>query len=298
MPENLYGQIGNDDMLMALCIYAIGYFPFAAYHYINRPNGMEGANGQYLLKYCVEGEGWVELGGTRYPVSANQFFIIPMDKPHSYGSAGNKKWTVYWVRFGGHLAPYFSAGFVKPTTIKAGVTSRIGFRQNTFEEMYNVLDKGFTLDSLRYSSSLLFTYLGSFRFLTIYRKSMISTSEVSNEHALLNEIIHFMQEKLEKRITLRELADYSGFSVTQMSYIFRKYTGYPPIAYFNILKMKRACFLLTHTSLKVYQICYKSGFEDPYYFSRLFKKTIGISPEQYRQKNGSGNSEFLPLNSL
>lgn len=297
IPEDIADQVGGDDFLMSLCIYAIGYFPYASHHYINRPNGMEGAKGQYLLKYCIEGSGWCEFEGKRYPVEANQFFILPMDKPHSYGSEDGKKWTVYWVRFGGNLAPYFSIGFERPTTIKVGVTSRIEYRQNTFEEMYNVLDKGFTLDSLRYASSLLFTYLGSFKFLAIYRSSMESTMETVSEHPLAKELIHFMQEKIEKRITLQDLSSYSGFSVSQMSYLFRKHIGYSPIVYFNIIKMRRACWLLTHTSLKIYQISYKLGYEDSYYFSRLFKKTIGVSPEDYRQ-NRLVKTEFLPINFL
>ncbi len=298
MPEHLYEQIGSDNMLMALCIYAIGYFPFASHHYINRPNGMEGTKGQYLLKYCIEGNGWYEIEGKHYSVVSNQFFILPMDKPHSYGSEDGKKWTVYWIRFGGSLAPYFSTEFIKPTTIKEGVTSRIGYRQNIFEEMYNVLDKGFTLDNLRYATSLLFTYLGSFKFLPIYRSSMEKTTEAVTASAMMEEIVHFMQENVEKRITLQDLSNYSGFSISQMSYLFRKHIGYAPMTYFNMLKVKRACFLLTRTPLKIHQICYKLGFEDSYYFSRLFKKNEGISPGQYRQNNGSKNTMFLPLNSL
>lgn len=296
MPESMKGMLGQEEILSALCIYAIGYFPYAANHYIKRPHGMKGAEGQYLLNYIVEGEGWCEIEGKRYDVKANQFFIFPMNKPHAYGSVQGKKWTVYWVRFGGSLASYYSAGFEKPTTVKVGVTSRIRFRQNTFEEMYNVLDKGFTLDSLCYASSLLFTYLGSFMFLNTYRNSMTNTTiDVTNKFSLLQELTHFMQERLEERLTLKEISDYSGYSVTQISDIFRKNTGYAPMAYFNIMKMQHACWLLTHTTLKINQICYKSGIEDPYYFSRLFKKIIGVSPQSYRENNRSANTSFLPI---
>ena len=226
----------------------------------------------------------------------NQFFIFPMDKPHSYGSSNGRKWTVYWVRYGGSLAKDFSLGFESPTNIKVGVTSRIRFRQNTFEEMYNILDKGFTLDSLCYASSLLFTYLASFMYLSVYRNSMISAMEAANEYSLLQELVHFMQEKLEERLTLKQLSDYSGFSSTYLYYLYRKHTGHAPITYFNNMKIERACWLLTHTSLKVNQVCYKLGIEDAKYFCRLFKKTVGVSPMEYREKRGSVKTICLPLN--
>ena len=288
MPQSLYNALRGEDLLMSLCIYAIGYFPHASHHLINRPGGMEGARGQYLLNYCVEGKGWCQLGGRRFPVSANQFFIFPMDTPHSYGSAEGSKWTVYWVRFGGSLAGYFSAGFCEPATIKAGITSRIGFRQDLFEEMYNILDKSYSLENLCYASSLLFSYMASFKFLGAYRKSSDRIITAVNEGALVSEMVHFMQERLEKRITLQDLSDYTGYSVTQMSLIFRRHTGRSPMSYFNLLKIRRACWLLEHTTLKVYQICYKSGFDDPYYFSRLFKKIVGTSPQAYRDEGPAG----------
>lgn len=285
MPESMYGILEKDNILAALCIYAIGYFPFASHHLIERPHGMNGAHGQYLLHYCVEGEGWCELEGNRYTVTANQFFIFPMDKPHCYGSANGGKWTVYWVRYGGSLAKDFSVGYERPTTIKADTTSRIRFRQNLFEEMYNILVKGYTLENLCYSSCLLFTYLGSFRYLKTYRQIMDRKMVVANENALVRDMIHFMEERVEKRVTLQEMSEYTGFSIRHMSRVFRKHTGYAPIAYFNIMKIRYACRLLDYTILKIHQVCYKLGFQDICYFSRLFKKVTGISPDAYIKEN-------------
>ena len=98
MPEAMLGLLDEEELLKTLCIHAIGYFPYASHHFISRPRGMEDAAGQYLLHYCVEGEGWCEIRGQRYGVKPSQFFIFPVDEPHSYGSAEGSKWTVYWVR--------------------------------------------------------------------------------------------------------------------------------------------------------------------------------------------------------
>ncbi len=54
------------------------------------------------------------------------------------------------------------------------------------------------------------------------------------------------------------------------------------MAYINQLKVQAACHWLEQTELRVNQICHKVGIEDPYYFSRLFAKTMGVSPQEYR----------------
>jgi AraC-like DNA-binding protein len=56
------------------------------------------------------------------------------------------------------------------------------------------------------------------------------------------------------------------------------------MVYFNHLKMQRACQLLQFTGLRIKEIAAEFGFEDPYYFSRLFTKTMGVSPTDYRNK--------------
>ena len=61
-------------------------------------------------------------------------------------------------------------------------------------------------------------------------------------------------------------------------------TGFSPIEYFNHLKVQKACQYLLFTDLRVKEIADKLGIEDPYYFSRMFSKLMGMSPGTYRTK--------------
>jgi AraC-like DNA-binding protein len=56
----------------------------------------------------------------------------------------------------------------------------------------------------------------------------------------------------------------------------------PPIDYFIHLKIQKACQLLYKDNIKVKEVAEAIGYEDPYYFSRLFKKYMNVSPEQYK----------------
>lgn len=53
------------------------------------------------------------------------------------------------------------------------------------------------------------------------------------------------------------------------------------------LKMKEACKLLRSTNLYIYEVAQQLGYQDQYYFSRIFKKVVGISPKEYK------NSEYF-----
>ena len=91
-----------------------------------------------------------------------------------------------------------------------------------------------------------------------------------------------MQENIERHISLEQLASFAGYTPGHFSTIFKRAIGHAPIAYFNLLKMQTACNLLDSTDMNINQIAAKLGFDDSYYFSRLFSKIMGMPPSAYR----------------
>lgn len=72
-------------------------------------------------------------------------------------------------------------------------------------------------------------------------------------------------------------------SVSHFSERFRRQTGQSPMAYFIHLRMRLACRLLDLSGKSVKTVALEVGYRDPYYFSRLFKKSMGLAPEKYRE---------------
>ena len=60
-------------------------------------------------------------------------------------------------------------------------------------------------------------------------------------------------------------------------------TGVTPIEFLAKARMHKALQLINNTSLQVSDIAYQCGYADPKYFSRVFKKTTGMSPSEYKQ---------------
>ncbi len=91
-----------------------------------------------------------------------------------------------------------------------------------------------------------------------------------------------MKSQLDKALKIEEMALYFNYSPSHFFSIFKKKTGFSPINYFNDLKIQKACQYLSFTSMSVKEISYTLGFNDPLYFSRLFKKIMGVPPLRYR----------------
>lgn len=262
-----------DPLVSSLYITDIGYYPHADGHRRERREPI----GEYVLIYCIEGQGWYEVRDRRYEVRANQFFILPANVAHTYAAESKQPWTIYWIHFTGDHAAVYSEGLLTPHDIRPALNSRISERQHVFEEIFSTLERSTDRESLRYASSLLHYYLATMRYLNHYRhQENIVNSDVVTASC------HYMQENLERRLTIDDLARFAGYSPSRFSALFRQQTGESPLNHFNRMKIERACLLLKTTDMRINQICHKVGFDDSYYFSRLFKQLTGLSPKHYR----------------
>lgn len=281
LPEMIIEMERQDPLVSSLYITDIGYYPHACHHFCERHEPIR----QNVLIYCVEGSGWYRVDDCRFEVEANQFFILPAGSPHAYGSNADRPWTIYWVHFTGDHAAVYAQGALRPQDVKPSVHSRISDRNNIFEEIFNTLTAGYDRETLRYVSSLLHYYLASMRYIQQFRASNDTAAKNGTETAetlLTTAAIHYMKENIEKRLALKEMADYIGFSPSHFSALFKQQTGQSPLNYFNLLKIQAACRMLQETDMRINQICHKVGIADSYYFSRLFTKIMGVPPKQYK----------------
>lgn len=277
LPQMILEMEATDPLVSSLYVTDIGYYPHAESHYRQRTEPIA----QHVLIYCVDGEGWFRIDGKEHAVRANQYFILPAGKPHAYGSGTANPWTIYWIHFMGPHADIYASGALLPQDVRPGLHSRINYRNSIFEEMFNTLYGGYNRESLRYVSSLLHYYLASMRYISTYRGAGNATEENNVAAAAM----HYMRENVEKRLSLAAIAAYAGYSPSHFSALFKRQTGRRPMEYFNGMKMEEACRMLRETDMRVNQICHKVGFDDCYYFSRLFSRAVGMAPKAYRARH-------------
>ncbi|MCH5599119.1 helix-turn-helix transcriptional regulator [Niabella ginsengisoli] len=104
------------------------------------------------------------------------------------------------------------------------------------------------------------------------------------EKGKIDIVIEHMQQNIMASVSLKDLASLIFMSPSHFSAMFKNKTGHPPLEYFNHLKIQRACQYLEFTAMPVKELCYELGLDDPFYFSRLFRKYMGESPLSYRKR--------------
>lgn len=276
IPTKVLEDFKTDKLGKLLYVTDIGFYPKAEFHFRKREE-LEAM--QYILIYCIEGEGWFESNGIKHKVQENNYFILAKNKAHSYGCNANKTWTIYWIHFDGELADYFANGLDKPQLILPEKNSRIEERLQLFEEIFATLKNGYSKNNLAYSTTCLFHFLSSLQFLSAYRE-IVSEERIQND--ITDQAIHFMRENIHRKVTLQSISTFVGYSTSHFSALFLRKTGFSPFNYLIQLKIQEACHLLDFTDMKINQISMSVGFDDPFYFSRIFSKTMGTSPIKYR----------------
>lgn len=97
----------------------------------------------------------------------------------------------------------------------------------------------------------------------------------------------YIEQNFRQRISLDEIAESLH---ANRSYLSRLYKSKSGVNLFDAILCKRieaAKEYLLHTDMKTYEISEAVGFEDAGYFSRVFKRQVGISPKEYRKKEGN-----------
>ena len=92
----------------------------------------------------------------------------------------------------------------------------------------------------------------------------------------------YIMEHYAEQIAVKTLADISNMSEPNFYAVFKKTVGDSPIAYLNHYRLSVGADFLTQTDKTINEISYSVGINNPLYFSKLFKKTYGMSPKKYR----------------
>lgn len=108
--------------------------------------------------------------------------------------------------------------------------------------------------------------------------------ENTKDYYPIRHSISWINKRWNKNDSIHEIAAVSQMSVGHLQRLFKKWSGMSPIAYRNMLRINHAKTMLRDTELAIGNIAFAVGFDDPLYFSKVFKAATGLSPREYRQQ--------------
>ena len=279
IPKDALERCRTMPLINSLFITRMGFYPRARSHYYQRPTGIS----QVILLYCTDGQGWIQLPSHRVTLAVGEVFAIPPNMPHSYGADTDNPWTIHWFHFSGT----YCGQAVSTIMDERGNTShalRVPYSDDRialFDRMFDTFLKGYSTSNLLFANLTLPYFLASFVLPENFQPDIVTSGTSPTDKAIL-----YMQANLSRAVTLDNIAQSANLSASFFSRKFRQDTGYAPIEYFNHLRVQRACQLLHFSDLRINEVASQLGIDDPFYFSRLFKKHMGVSPAEYKKSEG------------
>ena len=102
--------------------------------------------------------------------------------------------------------------------------------------------------------------------------------------ALVEKARQYVLDNVDKHIMLQDVADHVCISPGYLSALFKKQYNQNFVDYINEVKTQRACALIREGKYRIYEISYMLGFENAYYFTRVFKRHTGMTPTEYQKQ--------------
>ena len=273
IPADLERRFEDGQMSKQLYLTDIGFYPPVDRHLVERKEALL----SHVLIYCVGGEGWCQFEGRRQWVNRHSFVVLPAGAPHAYGNRVGRSWEIYWVHFKGVQSNLMAERLCGG---RYGVGTPLSPRRELlqlFQQTIADLELEASREAYWYANARLWHLLGDM----VYRRRF----DLGSEGKTIERALAIMKSRLEETLTLGELTSELGLSATYFCRLFKQRMDQAPIDYYIRLKVQRACQYLDFSDMAVQEVAASLGYADPYYFSRVFKRIMGVSPAQYRKGN-------------
>ncbi|XEC97425.1 helix-turn-helix domain-containing protein [Paenibacillus tarimensis] len=252
-----------------------------------------------FIEYCyvAEGNGFHHIGQETFPIHKGMLFVIPVGVAHVFRPATPERSSnppiVYNCLFDTQLAAQlsnFQEQLIQEHLYSLGSTTSSYFsvfdRDGSIESILMKMNREMSVKETG-SKTMLYALLSQL-IVTVYRiKYGNEEHATSNEAADFNHIILYLEQNFNQRISLAEVSRYSGWSPRHLQRLFQKHTGQSFGSYLQNLRIQKSCEMLRGSSLKVGLVSELAGYRSIDSFNIAFKKTVGLTPTEYRKSSFS-----------
>ncbi|RNL75246.1 AraC family transcriptional regulator [Sinomicrobium pectinilyticum] len=248
---------------------------------------------EYELVYISKGRGTVYTGDYIGPYQPGNIFLIGSHLPHMFetstvGPASGDEGIseAYVVHFGDKFIRGFYENSIEfgyiTSLIKESVTG-LSF-SSPGKKVYKIFQK--TTSGNIQENTLHF--LRILYYLQQKKKIQLATpawiDQFNSGDKKLNKVLQYIMLHFQEELSLTEISSYAGMNKTAFCRYFKMKTGKSFVEFLNDLRVSFACktLLEKNISRSISDICYASGFNSLSYFHRIFKRSKGVAPSEYR----------------
>ncbi|MNI84013.1 HTH-type transcriptional activator Btr [compost metagenome] len=103
--------------------------------------------------------------------------------------------------------------------------------------------------------------------------------------SVVEKSMRYIEANYHKDLSIEEVAEVADLSISHFCTLFKQISGYTFLEFVTHCRMEKAKYILQNSNVKVYQVAPLVGYQDPRYFTQVFKKATGKTPTEYREEN-------------
>ncbi len=234
----------------------------------------------------TDGTLYIRYMDEEFTVNAGEYLILP---PSDSKREGFKKsyCSFYWIHFTADMGrfPYRihvgekqtfekAACFLLPQSGPVPRFEKMIIQMKQLQDLARDNYPAITLNAL--TTAILTELYGQLTVEDVTKENLIGSKQIYSD------IADYIKRNISKSLKINEIADAFGYSPKYLSHLFTDIRGMSLKQYVVMQKMYSACYYLTDSDATISEIAGKVGFTDVHNFSRVFKKTMGLSPSVYR----------------
>ena len=245
----------------------------------------EGRN-DYQLLYIASGKGHFYFNGEDRIVDKGNMILYRPGEPQVYYYYVEDKTEVFWVHFTGAQVDKYLEHYGLPKNENVFFTGA----SPDYQWLYKQIIQEMQLKRANYEELL--------RLLLRHILLMINRYITEGKNAgsdVMNDIeraVHYFNENYSKNITIEQYASEHHMSNNWFIHCFKNIMKVTPMQYILSLRISAAKNYLDTTDKNINEIAYAIGYDNPLYFSRLFRKHTGLSPSEYKKQTPNNINLF------
>lgn len=234
---------------------------------------------QDLLFFIVEGNGDLYHNQVVTPIEKGDLFVFRPEGSVCSITVKKEPISLYYVEFSRaevceKNGKWYVENEMPPFKIKLNTIQK-PIVYHCIKELYNLwLEKAVHTSKTQYYFSMIWEELN--------RKPFDAPYHLDSEKVILR-ITEYMNKCYPGSFHVEKMAQLSGMSESSFYHHFKKHTSLTPNQFMTKKRMEHACNLLMSSDLKNNEIAEAVGYQDTYYFNRVFKKNVGIPPRKYQK---------------
>jgi AraC family transcriptional regulator of arabinose operon len=248
--------------------------------FIDRPNGMHG----WIINLTVEGRGRVFEGDESFVVGQGDLLLFPPEAVHYYGrDPSSENWWHRWIYFQPRT---FWRSWLKWEQQVRDIQIMRSRGSTFFNEMAQLFVE---VERFAALNDYLAAELAFNRLEDILLSCLRKDREARADHTPIDERVlaacHLISSDLQHSASVDEIADTVCLSPSRLSHLFRKHLGMGVVQWRECQRLQYAKQLLRVTNVPIKSLSQMVGYDDPLYFSRVFRRNVGMSPNSFRARS-------------